>query len=325
MGIHVLRYQHNAGAHWGVIAEDGFVHEIEGAHASLGSLLTGGRAAVRRAAEAAAGGRNAGAVRLEAVRVLSPVTRPARIVCQGANYASHRQEAGMQPQRPDFNLIFSKSDTSLCGPTDDIVRPKGVQLLDYEIEVGLVMGRPITAPVQVTPENFTEFVAGLVICNDVSARDVQLAQGQWFKGKSYRTFCPAGPFLYLLDPDEADVVHHLELTLTVNGTVRQSANTEQLLFKPEETLTELTEIQDFSPGDLVLTGTPGGVALNLNPDEMAAMSNPSLPGREKVARLLQSQGGRDAYLRDGDVVVATVRSADGTVDLGTQRNRIVAG
>ena len=99
-------------------------------------------------------------------------------------------------------MIFSKADSSLCGAYTEIIRPAHVQLLDYEIELGLVIGTEITEPVEVTDENLHQFVAGLVIFNDVSARDVQLLQGQWLKGKSYRTFGPTGPYFYLLDQDE---------------------------------------------------------------------------------------------------------------------------
>ena len=103
------------------------------------------------------------------------------------------------------------------------------------------MGSEITEPVEVTDENLHQFVAGLVIFNDVSARDIQLIQGQWLKGKSYRTFGPTGPYFYLLDQDEMNSIYDLELNLWVNDELRQSANTNQLLFKPAETITELSE------------------------------------------------------------------------------------
>src|SRR5699024_11175908 len=120
----------------------------------------------------------------------SPVTKPSTITCQGANYSSHRQESGMTAERPEFNLIFGKAESSLCGYDADVIRPKGVKLLDYEIELGLVIKNEINQPVEVTEENLHQYVAGFVIMNDISARDVQLPEGQWLRGKSYRTFAP---------------------------------------------------------------------------------------------------------------------------------------
>lgn len=319
MGTRVVRFKDGNEARFGVVVENR-VRVIPGAYDSLAGLLSNGRAAVQEAASASSGEE----FLLEELQLLSPVTQPTRIICQGANYASHRLEAGMQPQRPGFNLIFTKSDTSLSGPTDDVIRPNRVRLLDYEIEVGLVIGKPVSAPANITGANFLDYVAGILIANDISARDVQLVEGQWFKGKSYRTFCPTGPFLYLLDEDEVSLIHDLELRLAVNGEVRQLANTSQLLFKPEETLSELSEIVNLEPGDLVLTGTPGGVALNLSSEDMANMSNPSLSSQAKMELLLNSQQGRLAYLNEGDEIVCEIKSSDGRIDLGIQRNRVVA-
>lgn len=313
MGIQVARFRDSSGIHWGTVAGDE-IHVIPGFYPTLAHLLESRGQVAWSGTERVA---------QSDVTWLSPVTTPARIVCQGANYSSHRAEAGFEPQRPDFNLIFMKADSSLTGAESDIVQPEGVRLLDYEVEVGLVMKRPLTKCTLVTEKNFLEYVAGIVITNDVSARDVQLLEGQWLKGKSFRTFCPTGPYLYLLDEGEASVIHNLELKLFVNGELRQSAHTSQLLFKPEETLTELSAIMDLAPGDLIMTGTPGGVALNLTPDELSLLSNPTVAYSEKEGVLLSSQRKRTQYLSAGDEVVCEVKSSDGRVDLGVQRNRVV--
>ncbi len=318
MGLKVVRFEQEGVIRWGVVVENQ-IKPIQAAYDSLSSLLTEGHRELREAQFSSDKGFG-----LDEVHLLSPVTQPARIVCQGVNYSSHRLEAGMQPQRPDYNLIFTKSDTSLSGPNDDVIRPEHVHLLDYEIELGLIIGKPITSPTEITPTNFLEYVPGIVITNDISARDVQLVEGQWFKGKSYRTFCPAGPYLYLLDEDEVPLLHDLELKLTVNGEVRQQANTSQLLYKPEETLSELSQIVDFYPGDLVMTGTPGGVAVKLSSEDMQNMSNSSLSGQAKLQLLLKSQQGQLAYLNDGDEIVCEIKSSDGRVDLGIQRNRVIS-
>ncbi|MFC3343988.1 fumarylacetoacetate hydrolase family protein [Paenibacillus abyssi] len=241
MGIRIARYVHAGTTHWGVIQNDA-VLPIDGAFDSLAALLSAGKENVLSKLNSAQ------ALPLESIRFVSPVTQPARIVCQGANYAHHRAEAGLKPARAPFNLIFTKPDSALSGAQDHIQLPSHVKLLDYEIELGLVMKTKINGPVQVTKENLHEFVAGILITNDVSARDIQFVEGQWYKGKSYRTFCPAGPYLYLLDPEEVHHIHNLDLKLWVNGELRQSANTDQLLYKPEETIEELSRMMDFDPG-----------------------------------------------------------------------------
>ncbi len=216
-------------------------------------------------------------------------------------------------------MIFSKAPSSICGPNDAIIRPENVNLLDYEIELGLVIRKKITQQTIVTEDNFLDYVAGLVLTNDVSARDVQLTQLQWLKGKSYRTFCPVGPFFYLLEQEDVAKISNLELELKVNGEVRQAANTEQLLYKPVETLNELAQIMDLQVGDLVLTGTPGGVAMQLSAEEMNCMTSLVAKFGEKVD-VIQRQHTLGNYLNDGDIIEATIVSADGSIDLGKQQN-----
>lgn len=316
MGIRIARYVQEGTVRWGVVQETA-VLPVAGTYASLAELLQAGKDNIAAAADASR------AVPLDAVRLVSPVTQPARIVCQGANYAHHRAEAGMKPARSPFNLIFTKPDSTLSGANDDIQLPSRVKLLDYEIELGLVIKAKIQGPVRVTDENLHEFVAGIVIANDVSARDVQFMEGQWFKGKSYRTFCPTGPFLYWLDPEEVSRIHNLDLKLWVNGELRQSANTEQLLYKPAETIEELSGMMDFDPGDLLLTGTPGGVALKLTEDQLRRLSDPLLPADRKLALVLESQADNRNYLKPGDTVRCEIKSPDGRIDLGIQENRVV--
>ncbi|KWW11247.1 2-keto-4-pentenoate hydratase [Peribacillus simplex] len=318
MGIQVVRFEKENKASWGVVAGDKIL-VLNEAYGTLAEFLEKG-------AEKARGIMKQGTadfVSLKEVNILSPVTKPARIVCQGANYSTHRAEAGLETGRPPFNMIFSKADSSLCGAYTEIVRPAHVKLLDYEIELGLVIGTDITAPAHVTDKNLHRYVAGLVIVDDVSARDIQLPEGQWLKGKSYRTFGPTGPYLYLLDEEEIPLIHDLEVNLWVNDELRQSANTNQLLFKPAETLTELSEIMDLSKGDLIITGTTGGVALNLSAEIMGKVSSLAVPGQEKLDLLVENQKTSAKYLRDGDVIRCTIKSQDGKIDLGEQINTVI--
>ncbi|MCR6850455.1 fumarylacetoacetate hydrolase family protein [Bacillus sp. IBL03825] len=317
MGLCIVRYNDKGENQWGVLVND-LIYPVEGTYETLTEFLKEG---VARAKEAIL---KTTETSLNNIKILSPVTQPARIVCQGANYSQHRLEAGMEAKRADFNLIFTKADSSLSGAYDDILCPSHVELLDYEIEVGLVIGKEIDGSVQITKENAHEYIAGLVITNDISSRDIQLSEGQWYKGKSYRTFCPTGPYLYLLDPTEISLIHSLELTLSVNGELRQTANTSQLLFKPEETLNELSTIMDLSPGDLVMTGTPGGVALHLSSEEFSELSNPLISGNKKKDLLLGTQKKMSRYLKDGDVIKCEIKSTEGHINLGIQENKVVS-
>jgi 2-keto-4-pentenoate hydratase/2-oxohepta-3-ene-1,7-dioic acid hydratase in catechol pathway len=318
MGVHVVHYRSQEGSAWGVVQGE-TVRPVPGQYDSLAQFLQEGSALARQMAKEAGAGTG---FAVQDLQFLSPVTAPCRIVCQGANYGSHREESGLSGSRPPYNLIFTKADSALSGTHDDIICPPHVQLLDYEIELGLVIGKSITGPVQVTDENLHEYIAGLVIANDVSARDVQLLEMQWYKGKSYRTFCPVGPYLYLLDREDVMRIHDLELKLWVNGELRQAANTEQLLYKPAETLTELSGLMNFTPGDLLLTGTAGGVAMKIGKEDAELIFHPAMPHQEKIRTFVRRQK-ENPYLQGGDVIRCEIKSKDGTIDLGVLENRVI--
>ena len=310
MGVYIGRFEQEGTIRWGVVREH-TVSPLSAAYPTLRGLLT----AMDLAAQLEVAAVAQGGLALGTVRWLSPVTRDAQVRCQGVNYAGHRQEGGLPPEKPAFNTIFTKSSSAICGPSDDIIRPPHVRLLDYEVELGIVIGKEITRPVTITTENLHQYVAGIVMTDDVSARDVQIPQGQWTKGKSYRTFCPVGPYLYLLGDGEASEIDNLDLKLWVNGELRQSANTSQMLYRPAETLTELSGVMDLFPGDLLMTGTPSGVALNLSGLDQGE-------GLQTQA-FVEHQLRIPKYLKDGDVVRAIIRSPGGQIDLGVQQNRVV--
>src|SRR4029453_3467604 len=203
----------------------------------------------------------------------------------------------------------------------DIVRPAQVRLLDYEVELGIVLGKAITGPVTVTEDDLPEYIGPFVLANNVSARDVQLPQGQWFKGKSYPTFCPVGPYLSIPDPDEVARWRELRLNLLVNGTVRQDSLAGDMVFGPAATLTELSGLERLDVGDLLLTGTPGGVALQPPPalvQRIAAL----LPEPAGWELFVKGRARSSACLKPGDHVVASIRTADGALDLGTQHTTV---
>ncbi|SFV11047.1 fumarylacetoacetate hydrolase family protein [Pseudoduganella namucuonensis] len=261
---------------------------------------------------------------LDTLHLLSPVSADRQFLCQGINYASHVRESGMDPDKIGFNTLFTKASSSLAPARADIVRPSHVRLLDYEVELGLVMRRPVTGPVEVTPDRLHEWLAGVTIVNDISARDVQLPQTQFYKGKSYRGFGPTGPFLLLLTPDEWRRWPELRMRLLVNGQLRQDAYCGDMIFKPHQTLTELSALHDLQAGDLIATGTPAGCAARA-PGKLAMwMMRHVLSDATKWRLFIQKGLSNPAYLQPGDVITAAIRSDDGALDLGEQRNRVVA-
>ena len=318
MGIKLVHYKQDHATKWGVLVDD-VIRVISQDFETLKELLNN-----REIIAETANDESVDTVNLSAVELLSPVTRPAQIVCQGVNYGDHRLETGYEAQKPDYNTIFIKFDRAITGPYSDVVKPEFVQLLDYEVELGLVIGKEITEKTEITADNISDYIAGLVIVNDISARDIQKTHGQWLKGKSYETFMPTGPYLYLLDVEEVPKILDVDIKLWVNDKLRQDSNTEALLFKPAETLTELSELVSFNVGDVLSTGTPGGVALNVNRQLALELADPAIPYSEKLENFVQSQLTEGHhFLQDGDIIKSEIKSADGTIDLGTQINKVV--
>jgi 2-keto-4-pentenoate hydratase/2-oxohepta-3-ene-1,7-dioic acid hydratase in catechol pathway len=215
-------------------------------------------------------------------RLGPPIARPAAVICIGQNYAAHAAESGAEP--PAEPILFYKSPNTVVGPHDDIVIPRGAEQTDWEIELGVVIGR--TCRYLDSPEQALEHVAGYVTANDVSERSYQLGRpgGQWSKGKSCETFNPIGPWLV----PAADVPdpQALRLRSWVNGEPRQDSTTADMIFSVAEIVWHLSQYLVLDPGDLINTGTPQGVALS----------------------------GHFPYLRAGDVVTMEVAG------LGTHRN-----
>ena len=174
----------------------------------------------------------------------------------------------------------------------------------------------------VTESNLSDYVAGLVVTNDVSARDIQLPQTQFYEAKSYPTFTPVGPELVLLDAQELARFGDLRLRLSVSGQMRQDALVEgDMLYRPLQALQSLSRFQDLAAGDLVLTGTPAGTALSAPPKPIELIGA-LLPPAVKWKAFFRRQAGNKKYLRHGDVVEATIGTDDGALDLGTQRMKV---
>ncbi|MDE2593332.1 MAG: fumarylacetoacetate hydrolase family protein [Burkholderiales bacterium] len=257
------------------------------------------------------------------VQLLSPVTRNQQFLCQGVNYESHVRESGLNPASFPFNTIFTKSPACITGPYNDVIRPRHVQLLDYEIELGLVLKKDLRESTRVTPDTLHEVLAGLTIVNDVSARDVQLPQQQFYKGKSYRSFGPVGPYLLLLEPQEWKRLPQLRMSLSVNGSVRQNDVCGSMIHPPHATLTELSGLHDLAAGDLIATGTPSGCAAKA-PGKAAMFIAKHLLSEETKWKLFIRNGLKNPlYLQPNDVMELSIRTDDGQIDLGAQRTRVV--
>jgi len=261
------------------------------------------------------------AVPADSVDLLSPVTAPARVVAQAVNYRSHAADSGFDPDRIPA-AFFRKASHSLTGPAGDIIRPDGVGFLDYEVELGLVLGADLPVGTTVTEADLARYAAALVVANDVSARQIQLVKTQFYESKSYPTFTPVGPWLTLVDAADLARLDSLRLTLSVNGEVRQDSTTADMIVRPAQALTLLSRFQPMAPGDLLLTGTPGGTALKA-PAKIAGMLAGLLPPATRWKLFFGQQAANLRYLRDGDVITATIASSDGQLDLGTQHNTVI--
>jgi 2-keto-4-pentenoate hydratase/2-oxohepta-3-ene-1,7-dioic acid hydratase in catechol pathway len=257
------------------------------------------------------------------VTLLSPLTQNQQFVCQGANYRQHMIESGVNPDDKTFNMIFTKAASCICAADSPVVKPKGVHLLDYEVELGLVLKCEINEGVSLSEEDLPNVIAGLVIVNDYSARDIQLPQMQFYKGKSFRTFGPVGPWLCLLETEDYRHLTNLDLELRVDDEVRQQDNTRNVVYQAAETLTELSLIQDFAPGDLIATGTPAGCALRAPSPRIQRMMG-LIPEKTKWRLFLKAQRKRTQYLRPGQTVTTSIKSPCGQIDLGTQSNLVIA-
>lgn len=186
-----------------------------------------------------------------------PIPRPGKIVCVGLNYKDHAEEQGVD--LPAAPLFFAKFTTSLIGPGDPIVIPASVTKCDYEAELGVVLGATVS---RVSRENAMEAVAGYLVANDVSARDLQFADGQWTRGKSPDTFCPVGP---LVPASEVPDPHALGIRARLNGNLVQDSTTANLIFPIDEIISYLSQTSTLEAGDLILTGTPAGVGVFREP------------------------------------------------------------
>jgi len=197
-------------------------------------------------------------VPLASARLLAPIERPGKITCIGLNYADHAREQGIEP--PASPIFFVKTANTICGPGDPIVLPPNSTQVDYEAEFAVVIGK---GGKNIPVEKAMEHVAGYMIMNDVSARDMQFGDKQWYRGKSCDTFAPCGP--WIVTKDEVPDPHNLRISLTLNGQTMQDSNTSNLVFRVPYLISYLSQSVTWEPGDIISTGTPPGVGVFRKP------------------------------------------------------------
>lgn len=218
------------------------------------------------------------------VRLGPPIGRPSKIVCIGLNFRDHARESKMEiPKEP---VIFFKSTTSLVGPNDDLILPRNSQKVDWEVELGVVIGKKAT---YVDRSDAASYVAGYVLHNDYSERQFQLERGgQWVKGKSADSFAPLGPFL--VTRDEIPDVTQLAMWLKVNGEVRQKSSTAEMIFDVPYLVSYVSQFMTLLPGDVISTGTPAGVGLGMNPPKYLKAGDIVELGIEELGQSRQRVG-----------------------------------
>lgn len=313
----LIHFTHQEQARWGVQFGQQ-IAPLQTTATSTGEVLERHWDEIWRLQESAA------TIAMADVRLRSPVTRQQQLVCQGVNYRSHVQESGLQLSDFPFNTLFTKAASSLTAADAPVVCPAHVRLLDYEVELGLVLRRALPEGTVVAPDQLHHWLAGVTIVNDLSARDIQLPQTQFYKGKSYRGFAPVGPGLVLLEPEAWARWPDLHMRLSVNGQPRQDGYCGDMIHQPAATLTELAGLQDMHAGDLIATGTPAGCAARA-PGKLTMLVVRHLMSDAAKWRMFIRKGLRNpAYLRPGDRIVATIRTDNGAIDLGQQDTLITA-
>ena len=251
----------------GVVDGDGVVDLAAAAPElprELAALLAAGEGALRRARLAAERSRER--IPLGSVRLHAPVLRPPKFLAIGLNYADHAAEAGLE--LPKFPTVFNKQSTCVAGPRDAIHLPRVSSALDYEGELGFVVGRRCR---HVPRERAREVIAGYLVVDDVTVRDWQLRIPTWTMGKSFDTHGPLGP--WLTTADEVGDPHALRLRTWVNGEPRQDSNTRHLIFDCFALVEHLSTAFTLEPGDVISTGTPGGVGIGMRPPKLLCVGD----------------------------------------------------
>jgi 2-keto-4-pentenoate hydratase/2-oxohepta-3-ene-1,7-dioic acid hydratase in catechol pathway len=267
-----VTFQNNGLAEPGVISGENIVGLKQAGFPTLLAVIEGGSDARRRIAAWLERPPAGEIVPLATARLLAPLPRPPKIICVGLNYRDHAAESKMEI--PKVPTIFSKYPTAVIGPGDEIVLPKHSTGPDYEAELAVIVGK---GGRYISRDRWLDHVFGYTNFNDVSARDYQEATSQWMIGKTFDTFAPMGPAI--VTADEIADPHALDIQMIINGEVLQNSNTSQIVFRIPELLEHLSSVFTLEPGDVISTGTPGGVGEARNPPRWLR------PGDDVVVRI----------------------------------------
>lgn len=316
MGQALIRYEYDSQIGWGLLTGDR-VTPLEGSYPDLDAVLEQGDAAI----EAAVAADPMTGLERSAVTILAPATAPAKILCQSPNF---KEEDAEKEKKAPHSFFIRKDDSSLGPATGEIHLPEGRYLIEGSVTLGLVIGKEIFRPMEVTEENIHEFVKGWIICTDLMARD-QFARedsNQLYQSKSYRGFCPTGPIVFLPSADDWKLLNQMEMRMWVNNELKEENFTRLWRQHPAQSLTELSKVIDLAAGDLLLTG--GSPISNVSPPTgMIQRIGGLLFSEEKrMSAFFQSLAKEGNYLQKGDSIRTTITSADGTISLGEQRYSI---
>jgi len=272
-GMRLVTYEFSGKARPGVLSDVDTVVDLSSiGFRSLLDFIEAGPEARAKAALLADQSPAAAKHRLREVKLLAPIPKPRKLICVGLNYRDHAAETGAEI--PKVPTIFNKFATAVIGPGENIVLPKVSKSPDYEAEFAFVIGR---GGRHISAESWADHVFGYTIVNDVSARDYQRATSQWLMGKTFDTFAPMGPWIVTADaiPDP----HALDIQLEINGETLQNSNTRELIFRIPDLIAFLSSVFTLEPGDIVSTGTPGGVGFVRKPPRFLR------PGDEVVVKI----------------------------------------
>jgi len=212
-------------------------------------------------------------------RIACPIHRPSKIICLGKNYAEHAKEGGFEnPEKP---LIFCKTPNALNGPFDPIILPKSSGQVDWEVELAVVIAKEGK---RINRTDAFDYIAGFTVMNDVSGREAQFSDSQWFRGKSFDSFAPAGPVIVTVD--EIGDVNNLRLTAMVDGVIMQDGNTRDMIFDIPDIIENISEDITLFPGDIISTGTPAGVGIFRDPPVVLKPGNVVECRIEKIGSII---------------------------------------
>lgn len=316
MGTYITHYSWDADADiWGILEVDQ-IHPLHNDFASLKELLVAGRGEIQKLSE----NHPEQGLPLDSVDLISPIAGASRLICVGNNFLETDPETGKQSKPPKEIMFYRKDESSLQGAKEMIPRPAQSRLLDYGVEVGLIIGKSIHSPITIDEAELEKYVAGIVMLNDLHPRDHSLrAPGhQWFQGNSYRGMSPAGPFIYLFDEGEAEHLHNLDLKLWVDDDLRQNANTKDWALKPADVISRISQVINLDVGDIILMGTPDGSAARPVSSTAKKIGGLFLSENTQAKLIIDKAASNPHYLKTGQIVKCTIASPNGKIDLGTQ-------